>query len=581
MRYKLRVKLDLVQAALSAVLGGVSPESLEDQGLDFKQDPATVPAPNTPGNPPARLVEIMVEAVVCFANAQGGYIVLGVADTTSGPAALFGTNASATDLRKKIFNNTRPNLPVEIAELEVAGARLLVVYVAEGLDLYTDSRGRANVRQADNCQPLPEEDRRALAHQRRDPDPTGRPTATQGLVLDPLAVEQARTLLRSLNDARRDLADLSVDDLLRRLGLVDDDGKLLLAAEILLARPTRPSAVYLYRESPGAEPGAERLALPLVLAHTALLERVAARRRTELGRVQLPNGQELAIPDFPEIAVDEAITNALAHRDYGPTDPVVVDHSPQVLRVWSPGGLPPGVTPDRLLATISRPRNNALMSAARTLGIAESTSRGVDRMYREMIRTGRDAPEIRVDDFSVEVIFTSGAPNQAFAAFASSLAPELRDNVQVLLTLVALSHARALDIARAADLLQVSPAEAGRVLEWLASPAVGLLELSGSRRGQRTAWRLAHATQAGLGTAITYRTRVGEGDTRVIAHVREYGWVTNKTVRNLFNLDLRQARMLITDMRDRGILEKDSAGPERGPGIRWLPGPRFPAPKGR
>lgn len=577
MRYKLLVKLQPLQDALASVRAGALPESLEDQQLEFKQDPATVPAPHTPGNPAARLVEILVEAVVCFANAQGGHIVLGVADKTAGPGAFIGTNVSVADLRKKIFNNTRPNLPVEIAELEEAGARLLVVNVPEGLDLYTDSRGRATAREADVCRPLPEEDRRALAHQRRDPDPTGRPSTTDRLTLDPLALEQARTLLRSLNDARRDLADVGVDDLLRRLGLVDDEGQLLLAAEILLCRPARPSAVYLYRESPGSEPGAERLALPLVLAHAAVLERVAARRRTELGRVQLPNGQELAIPDFPELAVDEAITNALAHRDYGPSDPIVVDHSPQVLRVWSPGGLPPGVNPHRLLATISRPRNNALMSAARTLGIAESTSRGVDRMYREMIRTGREAPEIRVDDFSVEVVFTSGAPNQAFAAFASSLAPELRDNVQVLLALMTLCHTRTLDVARAAELLQVSPAEAARVLEWLASPGVGLLELSGSRRGQRTAWRLAHTAQAGLGTAVVYRTRAGEGDARVIAHVREYGWVTNKTVRNLFNLDLRQARMLITDMRDRGLLEKDRSGPERGPGIRWLPGPRFPA----
>lgn len=550
-------------------------ESCEGPTLECKQDPATIPPPHTPGNAASRLVELVVEAVVCLVNSQGGQVVLGLADKASGASAFVGTTASVPDLRQRIFNNTRPNLPIEIHEHAAHGARLLIIDVPEGLDLYTDARGRATVREGQACSPLQEESRRALAYARRNPDPTSRP-AQGPKRFDPLAIEQARALLRALPDARRDLADLPLDDLLRRLGLVGDDDGLLIAGEVLLGVTAPPAVTYLYRDTPGSEPSAERLSLPLVLAHRALIERIAARRRTELSRVQLPSGQELAIPDFPELAVDEAITNALAHRDYGPTDPIVVDHSPQVLRVWSPGGLPPGVTPERLLTTVSRPRNTALMNAARILGIAESTSRGVDRMYREMIRTGREAPEIRVDDFSVEVVFTSGAPNQAFAAFASALPVELRENVQALLVLFALCHGRTLDILKAADLLQVSPAEAGRILEWLASPAAGLLELAGSRRGQRTTWRLAHSAQAGLGTAVAYRTRAGEGDTRVAAHVREYGWVTNKTVRNLFNLDLRQARMLIADMRDRGLLEKDPSGPERGPGIRWLPGPRFP-----
>ncbi len=70
-------------------------------------------------------------------------------------------------------------------------------------------------------------------------------------------------------------------------------------------------------------------------------------------------------------------------------EPVHVDHSPQVLVVSSPGPLVGGVTPENILTHPSKPRNPGLARAARTVGIAEEVGRGVDRIVREMIRSGR------------------------------------------------------------------------------------------------------------------------------------------------------------------------------------------------
>lgn len=571
------MKLARVQAALDRVLDGELVDAVEDDDLDFKQDPATVAPPHGPGNPRALLVELLTEAIVCFANSDGGgTVVVGLADKGRGASAFLGTNADPDDLRARIFNRTVPNLPVAIDELVHAATRLLVIDVPEGLALYTDSKGRAHRRENRECKLLTETERLALGHRRRNPDLTARTSERTAADLDPAGLQRCRELLANLTDSRRELASASDRQLLRGLGVVDVRGALLVAGEVLLCRPRKASATYLYRPAPGMEPEAHRLEVPLVLAHRFLLQRIADHRRVELGRVQLSDGQELAIPDYPEVAADEAITNALAHRDWGTEQEVVVDHSPQVLRVWSPGGLPPGVAADRLLSTPSRPRNHALMNAVRVLGLAEATSRGVDRMYREMIRTGRLAPRIVADDFSVEVIFTSGAPNHAFAAYVSGLPLALRENVNVLLVLNVLCSRAALTTTHAGELLQIGQDEAIRVLEWMSSPPAPLLEPTGRSSQQRGSWRLLASVQAGLGTAIRYRTRSRGGDERIVAHVREYGWVTNKTVRNLFNLDVQQARALLSDLRDRLVLVKDPDGPDRGPGIRYLPGPSFP-----
>jgi hypothetical protein len=68
-----------------------------------------------------------------------------------------------------------------------------------------------------------------------------------------------------------------------------------------------------------------------------------------------------------------------------------------------------------------------------------------------------------------------------------------------------------------------------------------------------------------------------ETDRKVIAHVREYGKVTNRTVQNLFDLTVHPANNLLDDLIRRGILVKTSPQ-QRGPAVEYGPGPRFPKP---
>ena len=75
--------------ALQAILDGSTPDSVETQHLDFKEDPAF--AARTHGNPDAERMRILLDAAICFANADGeSFIVLGLRDKASGPDAFTG-----------------------------------------------------------------------------------------------------------------------------------------------------------------------------------------------------------------------------------------------------------------------------------------------------------------------------------------------------------------------------------------------------------------------------------------------------------------------------------------------------------
>lgn len=72
-----------------------------------------------------------------------------------------------------------------------------------------------------------------------------------------------------------------------------------------------------------------------------------------------------------------------------------------------------------------------------------------------------------------------------------------------------------------------------------------------------------------LGRAVSYPRRSADGiDEKVQAHVAEYGYVTNQTLRRVFDLTVRSARDLLRDLQQRGLLAKldDKVS---GPGVRY------------
>ena len=81
-------------------------------------------------------MKLAVEYAVCFANAQGGVVVFGVADRTRGrAAAIHGPRRNLDTWRLGIYDGTKPNLTVQVEELSVpeGTGNLIVVRVPPGL----------------------------------------------------------------------------------------------------------------------------------------------------------------------------------------------------------------------------------------------------------------------------------------------------------------------------------------------------------------------------------------------------------------------------------------------------------------
>lgn len=204
------------------------------------------------------------------------------------------------------------------------------------------------------------------------------------------------------------------------------------------------------------------------------------------------------------------------------------------------------------------------------LQLAERTGQGVDRAYREMLRSGKEPPTFHAEDVLVRAVLEGGAGNTSFVRYISELPDTLGRDVDVLLALSMLRRRRTIDAVGLSGVIQRSPAEAQRILQRLSEARVAEPTRRTAHHPTPT-YRLRAEAVAALARALTYHRRQLDGsDEKVLEHIREYGYVTNRTVQRMFDIDVYRARNLLADMRARGLIVK--IGEARGgPGVRYGP----------
>jgi len=559
------------RGAVAAVVAGQFPRDLESSSLDFK----------TVGRSRNDTNEDLAEAMACFANSAGGTVVVGVADSDSGSAALVGCDLEPERTKHRIFELTNPGLVVS-AELMVVGEVNLLVLSTPSSPTVHAVRGRSHERLGTSCVTMSPARIAAVVAERRGDDWSAADSGTPLDQVDPVAMAQGRAFLAAHPDrTNREYAERPDRDVLRLLGVVTDRQTLTNAGALLFTRQLDPGdqLSYVFRRTPtGALVTNENLQAPLLPELRRVFDMIDGR--LDRTSVNLPGGQQLQLADLPSAAVREAVINAVMHRDYRISERTVIDHAPTRLAVTSPGAFVTGVTAQNILTTSSRTRNPQLAVAIRTMGLAETAGTGVDRMYAEMARLGHQPPSFESDQSSVRVTLLGGAPNSHLARFVATLPQHYADDADTMIVLLTLlTHAK-VSAGGIATLLQRPVDETQSVLDRLAAPPVELVERTRqSIRWSHPEYRLREHAVTALGAVLTYRRRTAdESDRKVLALVAESGQINARVVRLMLDLDPSSTSRLLGDMVARGLLVKTSRA-ERGRGVTYGPGAALPTAK--
>lgn len=559
--------------SILARLDGEPADAIESETLECK-----------PWRPDSRdaCVRDVRETVVAFANQRGGTILLGVEDRklTRAEAIRGVGNLDADELRRKIYDGTEPHVLVDIEELVEPEGRVLAIRVPRGIPPHTTSEGVGKIRVGKECKPLTGSGlaRLVLAGGQRDLTAESLPGAT----LADLDLEEIRRLQRSLDSDGQspELARLDPVELLQNLGLVRG-GEVSLAAVLLLGRSAalarwapQHEVVFLRYKTDTRYDVRHDLKGP-VLSVLDAVERLLTAH-LQVGTLSSEGFRELSIPDITWFAAREAILNALVHRDYFLRQSVYIELRGDTLQVASPGGFMGGVTPQNILHHPPVRRNSLLANALQRAGFVNRSGVGVDRIYAELLQTGKGLPVYEADESHVRLIL----PTKTHAAFAGFVSAETRGgrsfSLDDLIVLRSIAERGALDRWTAAERLQLSEDTAADRLVSLRER--GYLVPHG--RGRGTAYRLSRSLSDLLrGPAATdFDTDLDDEAVklRIQAVLAERGRLTNADVRRLSGYSRAEAVRLMSALRAHGLASLEG----KGRGAAYTPGPALKGGRG-
>jgi ATP-dependent DNA helicase RecG len=560
----------------------------ERQWLDFKETPETalpdeVRRKCNMGKAHKEFLGLIAETAACFANAQGGVIVLGVRDVAPTRAeAIQGVTADYTPegTRLAIYNGTSPPLTVAVHERTAEGRRLLFVDVPIGAVVHATAGGAYRWRVEDRCVPVAPDTLRSISAARGTYDWSGELSDFGPEALSAAALAAAAERLR----------DIGHDELARQAE--EDREQFLRSCELTERGRLRRAAILLYGGeralaalvpdwgaivATAASAGSEGAILlrredarrrPLVLLVEDILARLAGVSLTDAFRV---GAAEVRLVDYESDVVRELVANAFAHRDWEQPGIIEIAHSPDALLVASPGDLLPTLHPDRLLRE-SAQRNRALSREITRLRIAEGAGMGFDRVYRALAAAGKPPPRIEVGP-RFTVVVPGGEGDRAFARFLRSdefPEPRLAGDLDVLLTLSMLRTRASTTAAALAPQIQRDEGFANEVLRRMHT--AGLLEPTRSTAGRRRpSYRLSAAAAAALRPALKYRVgTIDIDDAKLIRHLKRHRRIANEDVRSYLECDVATARNRLTRLRKRGYITIDPEGPKRGPLVEYV-----------
>lgn len=503
----------------------------------------------------------LIEAIVCMANGAGGDIYLGVENDGS-VTGLCPKHQIIEGLTTLIANKTQPSLQVHVEAININDTKIAKISVPNSEQTIATREGLVKRRRLQsNGEPecvayLPHEFASKEANfGLSDSSIKALSGATLG-DLNPFERMRLRQFIERFN-GDRSLLELNDEQLDAVLGLTIRTpqgyqptltGLLLIGYEASLRQwvPTHEIA-FQWLEDEEVRLN-EFMRMPLLHAIDrieTLLKPLNPETEFQLGLFRVP------VPRLDPRAFREAFANAITHRDYHLLGAIHIRLQGDEMTISNPGGFVEGVNLTNLLTTEPRPRNPALADALKRIGLVERTGRGVDLIYRGLLRFGRPVPDYQSSN-ATSVVLRLSLVNADTNFLTLILEEENKRSgklpIDSLIILEKLREGRRLDLTQITSAVQKDSTQVKKSVENLVE--AGLLQAHGSTRGR--SYMLSLQLYQLHGKKAEYTRQIGfdrlQSEQMVKNYIAQHGKITRQDVMTLCNMTDNQAYRLLSKL---------------------------------
>jgi ATP-dependent DNA helicase RecG len=532
----------------------------ESLTIEFKSDKAKLPDND------------IIDAVVAFANTDGGELYLGV-ENNGDITGLHDEHRDPTRLAAFIANKTVPPVTV-ICEVIKYNLPILKIIVSRRTSVVATSSGKILRRrikadgEPENIPMYPFEIATRLSSlSLLDYSAQPVPDATIS-DLDAVERERLRNIIRNYH-GEQNLLELSDEELDKALQLITTvEGKLIptFAGLLLIGKkdrlknlmPTAESAIQVLHGTNIKVN--ESFTLPLLAAFEKINEYMNAWNSSEEMEIGL---FRINIPDIDSRAFRESLVNAYSHRDYSMLGRVRVQLNDEGLIISNPGGFIEGINIHNLLDAEPHGRNPVLADALKRIGLAERTGRGIDRIFEGSLLYGRLLPDYsETTDVRVNLFIPKSMPDKAFIKMLSDEQQRIGRSLSVhsLLVLNSLKH---LHRASLKDLIEDTKTEETKVKNIIESlTETGLVEAIGTGKGRY--YILSSKVYQSADNTAGYVRQAGIDKFRhnelVLKYAKTQGFITRANVAELLRINPSQAYRILRKLADEKKLKLEGKG---------------------
>lgn len=510
-------------------------------------------------------INLAVDELIAFANNKGGTLYFGVED--NGEVTGCEGNYDLQNIIESIYEKTRPSIFVDPEEIEYNGKKVIALTVASDGITHATTDGRCLKRLGKNSKPFYPDEMSNRYSEIQSSDFSGRilSDSTEDDI-NKLEVYKLKEKLKARNPEST-LADMDDIAFLRDLALVKSDSgniKLTVAGLLFVGKEQainrllpQAEVIYLHYSESNLEEYDARLDMkaPIISVIDRLSEKIQDSNRIVNVQVGL---FRLEIVDFPEKVFQEALLNALSHRDYQSQGAVYVKHYPDKIVIENPGAFLDGITENNIITHPSVPRNKLIAETLQHLKYVQRTGQGVDIIFREMISSGKPFPEYKSYNDAVSLTIYSAIDDIDFVKFIANEENGLSRSFSLseLMILRYLKDNRKITMSEAESLIQEARDQAQNACNNL--KRYGLIELSGNE------YMLTAKIYDELKNSVDYTKDKAiqyiKAREMILEYIRDRGFINNELVRELCGFSQKQARIILQRMRKENLIELSEKG---------------------